>query len=460
LSRHAENFDPILSCIGGSNCEVTEVKSSHSIKCKTSAGEVGSTKIVVSVGVRLATIDNVEFNFVESGWKEIKQDTQSSVRDRHAAVWANNRMILWGGNVAGTISKSGVSYDLTKNSWAKISAENAPEARRNPIACWIPDAGKMIVWGGEDQNGVRLKTGGAYDPILDSWTAIAEFPLQIVSPSVCLSNGVVAWGGDENTIDQRGAIYDASGDSWTEVSQESAPESRRHHSMTASASGLFVWGGVNGSELLNSGGIYDFESKTWSSVALPNAPIAREGAAAAWGAEKIVVWGGRTSSEISSGAAFDPEKNVWSSLARDSSPAGCYLPSYVSGDSGFLIFGGGSFQRCSARAHYDIKQNAWSKLDGSDAPAARTDHSMVWNGASLMIWGGKESSSSLGNGWIYDDLQTAPLGFDLAVLDPHRLWDGQRRVHSPRGRGVDCLARQRKLDAIGKDTDRNSNFQA
>src|SRR6185369_8398267 len=51
--------------------------------------------------------------------------------------------------------------------WTTTSATNAPVGRTSPTAIWT--GSEMIVWGGRDQNGNSLNTGGRYNPTTDTW---------------------------------------------------------------------------------------------------------------------------------------------------------------------------------------------------------------------------------------------------------------------------------------------------
>ncbi len=98
-------------------------------------------------------------------------------------------MIVWGGyQDTGighplTFLKNGGRYDPTTHTWAPLSTTGAPDARSLHTAVWAGD--RMIVWGGEVKTPIyddgiivgytteRLGGGGAYDPATDSWTPLS-----------------------------------------------------------------------------------------------------------------------------------------------------------------------------------------------------------------------------------------------------------------------------------------------
>ena len=93
-----------------------------------------------------------------------------SARRFHTAVWTGSRMIVWGGYDV-TFAKTGGQYDPVGNSWTgtSITSGNVPVARQAHSAVWTGT--KMVVWGGTNGAGSLLNTGGQYDPMSDSWTA-------------------------------------------------------------------------------------------------------------------------------------------------------------------------------------------------------------------------------------------------------------------------------------------------
>ena len=51
-------------------------------------------------------------------------------RQLHTAVWTDSEMIVWGGyNNSGDAVNTGGRYDAATDSWTETSTTNAPEAR-------------------------------------------------------------------------------------------------------------------------------------------------------------------------------------------------------------------------------------------------------------------------------------------------------------------------------------------
>ena len=82
----------------------------------------------------------------------------------HVAVWTGTLLLVWGGTTKSAgqdvTPPHGEAYDPTSNTWAAMP--KAPlRGRSQAIAVWTGSA--MIVWGGENSQGLRLD-GAAYTP--------------------------------------------------------------------------------------------------------------------------------------------------------------------------------------------------------------------------------------------------------------------------------------------------------
>jgi hypothetical protein len=70
-------------------------------------------------------------------------------------------MIVWGG-WDGVETATGGIYDPATDTWTTTSAVGVPTGRSDHTAAWT--GSNVIVWGGMDETGAYLDTGGAYQP--------------------------------------------------------------------------------------------------------------------------------------------------------------------------------------------------------------------------------------------------------------------------------------------------------
>ena len=162
---------------------------------------------------------------------------------------------------------------------------------------------------------------------------------------------MIVWGGaDGSILLNTGGRYNPSADTWTATSTTSAPEARTVHTAVWTASEMIVWGGYNGSSLLNTGGRYNPSADMWTATSTNGAvPEARLGHTAVWSGSELIVWGG-----------FD----------------------FV----GFLNTGG----------RYTPSADTWTATSTTGAvPEGEFGHSAVWSGSEMIIWGGNSNSGRL-----------------------------------------------------------------
>jgi N-acetylneuraminic acid mutarotase len=109
-------------------------------------------------------------------WAPTSTSNAPTGRITHTAVWTGTQMIVWGGYYLDATSQTvyvntGGRYNPSTDTWAATpSLTNAPRARAFHTALWAGN--RMIVWGGNDQPNY-FGSGGKYDP-LAPWISIAR----------------------------------------------------------------------------------------------------------------------------------------------------------------------------------------------------------------------------------------------------------------------------------------------
>jgi len=369
------------------------------------SARIGHTAISVT-GVGMIVYGGSDFlqnGFVYSPtantWTAINTTGVPSARVGHTAVWTGTEMLVWGGErqvsvaiawtpeltptLYGLTLNDGARYDPTTNTWAPITALNAPGDRVNHTVIWTGT--RMIVWGGEritegaDSSGNRtgvktrtkLNTGGVYDPATNTWS-----PYQ---PNLNSGFG--------------------------------APTSRRFHSCVWIGGVMIVWGGDGGS---NTGGMYSPTTDFWITepIATLNAPSARYSHSTIWtgsGSEswrnKMIVWGGTNSEAyFNTGGIYDPISNTWTALPTLNAPSGRVYHSAVWTGTRMIVWGGGAGVLEGAfntGAIYNPARNVWEPITSTGAPIARTRHTAVWYINKLLIWGGWDALTTFNDGGAY-----------------------------------------------------------
>lgn len=203
-------------------------------------------------------------------------------------VWTGTEMIVWGGHDQdGGARRGGLAYDPVAQRWRETAV--APiTGRFRHGGVWTGK--EMIVWGGSSGDGAavsRYADGAAYDPVSDTWRAIAEAPLAARDPGGVLWTGkemLVLGGftGDNGVPARDGAAYNAAKDAWREL-----PEIGLSGITTFAWAGdqVVAWGADASSALMM--------TPRGGGLVLPGSPgQLGDDAAAAWTGEQLIIWGG------------------------------------------------------------------------------------------------------------------------------------------------------------------------
>src|SRR5437762_4713915 len=96
-------------------------------------------------------------------------------------------------------------------------------------------------------------------------------------------------------------------DTWTATSTTSAPAGRYLHTAVWTGTEMIVWGGVNGSSVLNTGGRYNPGTDSWTATSTTSAPAARDFHTAVWTGSVMIVRGGvKASRGMHTGGRYNP----------------------------------------------------------------------------------------------------------------------------------------------------------
>jgi hypothetical protein len=239
------------------------------------------------------------YNPSTDSWTATSTTSAPSGRSSHTAVWTGDEMIVWGGNDCGSFGcdrNTGGRYNPGTDTWTATSTTNAPVGRSRHAAVWADS--EMIVWGGFDGNN-GLNTGGRYNPSTNSWTSTSttnapparDLPTAIWTGSPF--NEMIVWGGGLGGPTNTGGVYNPGIDTWEPTSMTNAPAARWSHTAVWTGSEMIVWGGTIGfPNSLNTGGRYNPSTNSWMATSTTNAPDARDGHTAVWTGSEMIVWGG------------------------------------------------------------------------------------------------------------------------------------------------------------------------
>jgi N-acetylneuraminic acid mutarotase len=335
-------------------------------------------------------------------WTPTSSAGTPRARFAHTATWTGNVMVIWGGTDSITEFNAGGRYDPITDDWSGTSTLGAPAGRGEHSAVWTGQA--VLIWGGHTQSAppdYYLDTGGAYDPIADTWA-----PMSLIgAPSkreahaaVWTGHEMLIWGGVANgTYPATGGRYDPASDSWSSMSTEGTPTGRESASAVWTGRLFVVWGGNGGVQpYVNTGGRYDPSTDTWTATSLDGAPAGRWFHSTIWTGRVMVVWGGYLSSgetESQSGARYDPTSNTWTSSSTAGAPSARGGHAAVWTGRDMVVWGGYGGGTLATGGRYDPASDTWTATSTVGAPSGRAGQSAVWDAHEMLVWGGYENVS-------------------------------------------------------------------
>lgn len=219
----------------------------------------------------------------------------------------------------------------------------------------------MIIWGGYDNNGVELKTGGRYNSNSDSWTPTS------------VSTG--------------------------------APVQREQHTAVWTGNGMIIWAGITAppAALLNTGGRYNPVLDTWMPTSTgANVPIIREWHTAVWSGNEMIIWGGNplgaSSADTNTGGRYNPASDSWLPTSTGvNTPSARSNHTAVWTGNEVIIWGGFSDPNLfNTGGRYNPSTDSWSATSiDANVPSGRLNHTAVWIGGAMIVWGGDDNTGGV-----------------------------------------------------------------
>lgn len=314
----------------------------------------------------------------------------------------------------------------------------------------------MIVWGGtrlsrDSLESHYVRTGGAYDPRMDTWRKVPPAPVPGGSGYSLVWTGdeMILWGDPRRGRRSRGrrsrgnvgAAYDPATNEWRRVA-DGPLKGRSGHVAVWTGDEMIVWGGsltsYNREHYDGEGAAYDSSTDSWRK--LPRAPLpAGYDAIGAWTGREVIVMvtpmgiDSEDYPKFAELAAYDPESDSWRSLERPPQVAYVSPPvAYLDGMLNVLSLGGtvnggevnGYEKEYETGGIYDYENDQWSAhsepperpnqtweqtamreeivIDGlayrpstdtwctlPDFPLREREFPVVvWTGKELIVWGG------------------------------------------------------------------------
>jgi N-acetylneuraminic acid mutarotase len=340
-------------------------------------------------------------------------------RHSHTGVWTGHAMIVWGGVsqrcLPLALCGDGASYIPDSDTWNPTTTTGAPASRSQHSAVWASD--RMVVWGGAIETVNHDNTtasGGVYDPTNDAWsdTPIAGAPAsREIHTAIWTGSEMIVWGGQaapggDFVVFGDGGRLDPAAGQWRPVSALNAPAPRTWHTAVWTGSRMLVWGGVSslGVEMAD-GGSYDPVTDAWTPVSRLGAPGARHAATAVWTGSEMAIWGGLGcgGSYCGDGALYDPATDAWRAMVGTGAPGARDGATGVWTGAAIVVWGGGGSSVVRDGGLYHPDSKTWESTGNLPGFSPRSNHAAVWTGNAMLIWGGVAGDPGLplGDGAAY-----------------------------------------------------------
>jgi hypothetical protein len=348
-------------------------------------------------------------------WLPTPSSGAPEARNRYAMAWIGSKIFIFGGNGIPAYG-NGFLYDPIADAWSPISAISAPSPRANIPAIWT--GSQVLVWGGNNYAGSHFNDGAKYDPVMDAWTPITTSgapSARVYQFSVWTGQEMLVWGGTAvwngslaGLAD--GARYNPTANAWTPITTNNAPAGRHNEigyfDTVWTGEEMIVWGGMNGAGTFYSDGArYNPFTDTWTTMSNLSAPAPREGHTTVWTGTEMIIWGGGWNSLPwqNTGGRYHVANNSWTPTSLAGAPTRRAGHAAVWTGKAMMIWGGfnipdGYF---NTGGLYDPATDQWTATSMEGAPLARSNIQAVWTGAEFIFWGGYSSSGYWGDGGRY-----------------------------------------------------------
>ena len=222
---------------------------------------------------------------IANAWQQL---ASTAARSYCSMVAIAGKLYVFGGMVGTTSYTNDFwSYDIAKNTWAKLSPAISPPVRRS--ASMVALNGKIYLYGGNISGGLAYDLW-CFDPATFKWTQFeGNYPGRAGGIAGVIQGQLYIACGTDTGSSKRLAKYDPIADIWTTLAE--CPFSYLWQTGAAVAEKLYLFGGRTGST--TTGDLFEYDPGTDAWAQLPSsAGSARYYAAACELNGKLYVFGG------------------------------------------------------------------------------------------------------------------------------------------------------------------------
>ncbi|MEW5759462.1 MAG: kelch repeat-containing protein [Candidatus Thermoplasmatota archaeon] len=332
-----------------------------------------------------------------------------------SSTWTQSTDTDFSGGILDNIVIKGTGVDarleLAKKSWTNKNPTTKPSSRSGHAMAAIYNDDKVVLFGGYYGTGY-LDDTWVYDLSDNTWInkTLATKPFNRDSHAMAAiynDDKVVlfgGWGGGARWDDTW--VYDLSDNTWTNKAPVTKPFNRDSHAMATIYNDdkvvLF-----SGSGLWDDTWVYDLSDNTWTNKAPATKPSGRSlyAMAAIYNDDKVVLFGGWDGANYQDDTwVYDLSDNTWTNKAPATKPSTRYdhAMATIYNDDKVMLFGG--YGSCLDDTWvYDLSDNTWTNKAPATKPSGRSEHAMatIYNDDKVILFGGDDGAYD-DETWVYD----------------------------------------------------------
>ncbi|MBT8195931.1 MAG: T9SS type A sorting domain-containing protein [Bacteroidia bacterium] len=281
---------------------------------------------------------------------------------------------------------------LNGQSW--VSVADIPTGRHHPVTFALNGKGYSVT--GTISSGYVTKTFYEYDPVLDTWTTLTDFPGDARGYSIGVVSNGFAYMGFGSSINQYLNDlwrYDAQNDQWTQMA--SCPCSGRTHPAMIANNGKIYVGLGNDGQNLNDWWEYTISSDSWIQMANLPGPVRHHPYQFATGGQ-VFAGLGHGNGIFDDWYRLDTTSNSWTAMANFPGEARVAGTQFDHGNYGYILSGDGdnhSFMPTGEMWQYDPLTDTWQQLTPHPGVSRWAPGSFVI-GNDVYFFGGKNRQAN------------------------------------------------------------------
>ncbi|MDC0711290.1 kelch repeat-containing protein [Stigmatella sp. ncwal1] len=313
-----------------------------------------------------------------------------------ATVLPNGKVLVAGGNNAGTTLATAELYDPASNTWSNAGSMASPHECATTTL--MPN-GKVLVSAGfyADRAWLTSSAVEIYDPVSNSWSStgrlarsrVAHTATLLPDGTVLVAGGAISTSGYVATAE----LYHPATGSWSSTGSMSV--GRAAHTATLLPNGkVLVTGGLAPGGGSATAEVYNPASGTWSttgSMAFGRA----DHTATLLPNGKVLVAGAIQQAEL-----YDPASGTWSTTGSMASWRRNHTATLLLNDKVLVVGGDSQGVRIAAAEVYDPASGTWSSVPPLPSPRWLQAAAILSTGQVLIV-GGFNSSSQVAEAALY-----------------------------------------------------------